>query len=50
LHGSIIGIESQGTEKSGVTRKKLDASKPVVTAAKSESKMDALQKKNGLRD
>jgi hypothetical protein len=52
MHGSIIGnkLKARAQKKSGVTREKLDASKPVVTAAKSESKMDALQKKSGLRD
>jgi hypothetical protein len=53
MHGSIIGnkLKARAQKKSGVT-KKLDASKPVVTAAaKSESKMDALKRKeNGLRD
>jgi hypothetical protein len=43
MHGSIIGNKLKArAEKSGVTRK-LDASK-VVTAAKSESKMDAFAK------
>jgi folylpolyglutamate synthase/dihydropteroate synthase len=47
MHGSIIGnkLKARAQKKSGVT-KKLDASKPVVTAAaKSESKMDALKEK-----
>jgi hypothetical protein len=34
MHGSIIGNKlSQAQKKSGVTQEKLDASKPVVTAA-----------------
>jgi hypothetical protein len=50
MHGSIIGNKARAQKNLGNPRK-LDASKPVVTAAaKSESKMDALQKKSGLRD
>jgi hypothetical protein len=47
MHGSIIGNKLKArAQKNGVTQEKLDASKPVVTAAaKSESKMDAFAKK-----
>jgi hypothetical protein len=53
MHGSIIGnkLKARAQKNLGNPRK-LDASKPVVTAAaKSESKMDAFaKKKSGLRD
>jgi hypothetical protein len=47
MHGSIIGNKLKArAQKNLGNQEKLDASKPVVTAAaKSESKMDALQKR-----
>jgi hypothetical protein len=48
MHGSIIGnkLKARAQKKIWGNLRKLDASKPVVTAAaKSESKMDAFKKK-----
>jgi hypothetical protein len=45
MHGSIIGNKLKArAQKKSVTQEKLDASKPVTAAAKSESKMDAFAK------